>query len=74
MPPEARLFAITGFPGGLTKFPTFFAETVTLMLREQYYRGHHHLHASRRFARNDPSRHHDYQMASAALENPCHAI
>jgi fluoride exporter len=39
MPPEARLFAITGFPGGLTKFPTFFAETVTLMLREQYYRG-----------------------------------
>ena len=37
MPPEARLFAITGFPGGLTTFPTFFAETVTLMLREQYY-------------------------------------
>ncbi len=36
LPPEARLFAITGFLGGLTTFSTFSAETVTLMLREQY--------------------------------------
>lgn len=34
--PEARLFIITGFLGGLTTFSTFSAETVTLLLREQY--------------------------------------
>jgi len=36
VPPEARLFIITGFLGGLTTFSTFSAETVTLLLREQY--------------------------------------
>jgi len=36
LPPEARLFIITGFLGGLTTFSTFSAETVTLLLREQY--------------------------------------
>jgi fluoride exporter len=36
LPPEARLFTITGFLGGLTTFSTFSAETVTLLLREQY--------------------------------------
>ena len=33
LPPEARLFVITGFLGGLTTFSTFSAETVTLILR-----------------------------------------
>jgi CrcB protein len=36
LPPEARLFAITGLLGGLTTFSTFSAEAVTLLLREQY--------------------------------------
>lgn len=36
VPPEARLFIITGFLGGLTTFSTFSVETVTLLLREQY--------------------------------------
>jgi CrcB protein len=36
LPPEARLFAVTGLLGGLTTFSTFSAEAVTLLLREQY--------------------------------------
>jgi len=36
LPPEARLFAITGFLGGLTTFSTFSAEIVTLVTRAQY--------------------------------------
>ena len=36
LPPELRLFVTTGFCGGLTTFSTFSAETVTLMLRQQY--------------------------------------
>lgn len=34
--PELRLAIITGFLGGLTTFSTFSAETVTLLLREEY--------------------------------------
>ncbi|XXG31151.1 MAG: CrcB family protein [Ferrovum myxofaciens] len=34
--PEARLFIITGFMGGLTTFSTFSAESVTLFSRTQY--------------------------------------
>lgn len=34
--PEARLFITTGFLGGLTTFSTFSAETVTLLLRQEY--------------------------------------
>ena len=36
LPPEMRLFVTTGFCGGLTTFSTFSAETVTLLLRQQY--------------------------------------
>jgi CrcB protein len=34
--PEIRLAITTGFLGGLTTFSTFSAETVTLLLREEY--------------------------------------
>ncbi|MGA8147532.1 MAG: fluoride efflux transporter CrcB [Gallionellaceae bacterium] len=36
LPPEARLFIITGFMGGLTTFSTFSAEAVTLISRGEY--------------------------------------
>ena len=36
LPPELRLAITTGLLGGLTTFSTFSAETVTLLLREQY--------------------------------------
>lgn len=36
LPPEVRLFVATGFLGGLTTFSTFSAETVTLLVREQF--------------------------------------
>jgi CrcB protein len=34
--PEWRLFAITGFMGGLTTFSTFSVEVVTLISRQEY--------------------------------------
>ena len=37
IPPEAALFVITGFLGGLTTFSTFSAEAVTLFARRQYF-------------------------------------
>jgi CrcB protein len=37
--PEWRLFAVTGFLGGLTTFSTFSAEVVTLLARQQYLWG-----------------------------------
>lgn len=36
LPPEYRLFVITGFMGGLTTFSTFSAEAVTLISRSEY--------------------------------------
>ena len=36
LPPEVRLFAATGFLGGLTTFSTFSAEAVTLISRQQF--------------------------------------
>ncbi|OYW15253.1 MAG: fluoride ion transporter CrcB, partial [Hydrogenophilales bacterium 12-64-6] len=33
LPPEARLFLITGLLGGLTTFSTFSAEVVTTLMR-----------------------------------------
>jgi CrcB protein len=36
IPPEVRLFAITGFLGGLTTFSTFSAESVNLLYRQEY--------------------------------------
>lgn len=36
LPPEIRLFIITGFMGGLTTFSTFSAEAVTLISRSEY--------------------------------------
>jgi CrcB protein len=36
LPPELRLFVITGFLGGLTTFSAFSAEAVLLLQRDQY--------------------------------------
>lgn len=36
LPPELRLFVITGLLGGLTTFSTFSAEVVSLMQRAEY--------------------------------------
>jgi fluoride exporter len=36
LPPEWRLFVITGFMGGLTTFSTFSAEVVTLLAQGQF--------------------------------------
>ena len=37
IPPQAALFAVTGFLGALTTFSTFSAEAVTLLIRGQYF-------------------------------------
>ncbi len=39
MPPEARLFLITGLLGGLTTFSTFSAEVVTSLMRGLWLTG-----------------------------------
>ena len=39
MPPEARLFLITGLLGGLTTFSTFSAEVVTTLMRGLWLTG-----------------------------------
>ena len=39
LPPELRLFAITGFLGGLTTFSTFSSEVTQLLLRGDYLAG-----------------------------------
>ena len=39
LPPEARLFVITGFLGGLTTFSTFSAEVVNLLARGEWLWG-----------------------------------
>jgi CrcB protein len=39
LPPETRLFAITGFLGGLTTFSTFSAEVVGLLTQGEYAAG-----------------------------------
>ncbi len=46
LPPELRLFAATGFLGGLTTFSTFSAESTTLLLRQQFlwFGGHVAVH------------------------------
>jgi CrcB protein len=36
LPPELRLFLVTGFLGGLTTFSTFSAEVVNLLVRGEY--------------------------------------
>jgi CrcB protein len=37
--PEVRLFAITGFLGGLTTFSTFSSEVIQLLLAGEYWTG-----------------------------------
>jgi CrcB protein len=39
LPPELRLFVITGFLGGLTTFSTFSSEVTQLLLRGDYLAG-----------------------------------
>jgi CrcB protein len=39
LPPEWRLFVITGFLGGLTTFSTFSSEVTQLLLRGEYSTG-----------------------------------
>jgi CrcB protein len=39
LPPEVRLFAITGFLGGLTTFSTLSSEVTQLLLRGEYLTG-----------------------------------